>query len=212
MFSGPNKANLSPEGALPSQRRDLLRTWVGPDCQVTPTSTPTNTPIPTATPTNTPQPTPTPVPTSTPQPTDTLTPSPTPLPTPTPTRQKVCNPGEWTGCGGRPPAVVCDPEYVSRCQPDGTRGPCRWDPTTCGPKPPPSQPSGPCVCGDGDCYDADPCYEGVTSSPYYCPADCGECGGAPPTSCNPNTDDPVECAAGGGSWICGIASCFCLCP
>lgn len=124
------------------------------DCSLAPTlPTPTSTSSPTATPTPTATPRPTETPTATPTPTytptATLTPTPTHTPTltPTPTRKKVCNPGQWTDCGGTRGAP-CDEEHVRVCQDDGTWGPCQWDPTECWPYPPPPQP---CVCVDGKC-------------------------------------------------------------
>jgi hypothetical protein len=64
-------------------------------------------------------------------------PPPVPTPTltsvPTPTVSRVCLAGEWSGCGGRPPAVVCLPDYVSQCTADGVWGQCIWDPGFCGP-------------------------------------------------------------------------------
>ncbi|HEX9922956.1 MAG TPA: SH3 domain-containing protein [Anaerolineae bacterium] len=65
-------------------------------------------------------------------------PPPSPIPTPTatltatPVRVTQCKPGEWTGCGGRPPALSCPTEYVSPCGTDGNWGECTWDPGTCG--------------------------------------------------------------------------------
>jgi len=52
-------------------------------------------------------------------------------PTVTPVPIMVCNPGEWSGCGGRPPAVSCLPDYVSQCTSDGVWGQCVWDPGFC---------------------------------------------------------------------------------
>jgi hypothetical protein len=66
-----------------------------------------------------------------------IIPPPTPVPTatstatPTPTVVKVCNPGEWSGCGGRPPAITCFPDYVSQCTAEGQWGQCVWDPGFC---------------------------------------------------------------------------------
>jgi uncharacterized protein YgiM (DUF1202 family) len=63
-------------------------------------------------------------------------PPPAPTPTftsmPTPTTARVCTPGEWSGCGGRPPAVMCLAQYVSQCGADGVWGQCIWDPGFCG--------------------------------------------------------------------------------
>lgn len=66
-----------------------------------------------------------------------IIPPPTPVPTATstatatPTVVKVCNPGEWSGCGGRPPAISCFPDYVSECNAEGQWGQCVWDPGFC---------------------------------------------------------------------------------
>ena len=59
------------------------------------------------------------------------TPSATFTPVPTPTKVQVCNPGQWTGCGGQPPAVVCLPDHVSQCTSEGQWGQCLWDPGFC---------------------------------------------------------------------------------
>ncbi len=61
----------------------------------------------------------------------------TPAPTATPPliplpASNQCLPLEWTGCGGRPPAVVCGEQHVAQCQADGTWGECVWDPGGCG--------------------------------------------------------------------------------
>ena len=125
------------------------------DCLLTATPTPTSTPWPTATPTPTATSSPTPTPTATctstptPTPTATWTPTPTPTPTltPTPTRRKVCNPGQWTSCGGTHGAR-CEEEHVRMCQDDGTWGPCLWDPKACGYIPPTPEP---CRCVGGVC-------------------------------------------------------------
>jgi hypothetical protein len=58
-------------------------------------------------------------------------PTPTFTPSATATRPMVCNPGEWTGCGGRPPAVICPADYVSQCTGEGQWGQCLWDPGFC---------------------------------------------------------------------------------
>jgi hypothetical protein len=102
-----------------------------------PESTATNTNVPESTATNTPE-TPTDTPTATAtepsrhttvivlvQGTNTPTSEP-------PGGSQQCNPGEWTTCGGRPPEIVCPPEYVAQCGPDGQWGGCQWDPATCG--------------------------------------------------------------------------------
>jgi len=175
------------------------------DCRPTPTATrraptpttgsaapppPTDTPVPTATSASAPVPPPAATPTLEPTATSTLAPAPAPQ----------CDPGEWSECGGLPPAVVCDAEYVSQCQADGTWGPCQWDPGKCGapgPEPPPEEG---CVCGNGICESDTPCYE----SSFNCAADCG-----PPT-CE-RWLDAVDCEAAGGRWVCDIAECYCHC-
>jgi hypothetical protein len=168
------------------------------DCWPTPTVTrrqPTPTPRPAVPPSPTPtlQPTESVAPTATP----TLAPTNTPLPAPAP----QCNPGEWSECGGQPPEVVCDAQYVSQCQADGTWGPCQWDPGRCAPSGPEPPPGEECVCGNGICESDTPCYE----SEYNCSADCG------PIPCD-RWLNAVDCDEAGGRWICGISECYCHCP
>ncbi len=98
-----------------------------------PESTATNTNVPESTATNTPE-------TPTDTPTATLPPRNTTIivqvqasDTPTPPPVSLCNPGEWTGCGGRPPEISCPWDYVSECGLDGQWGACQWDPKTCDP-------------------------------------------------------------------------------
>jgi hypothetical protein len=107
-----------------------------------------------------------------------------------PTPNMVCNPGQWTGCGGLPPSIVCPWNSVSQCQPDGTWGACIWDPSTC-------EPCSVAVCGDGKCA------AGCESS-SSCPADCGSgglvCpGGSPSNSCICHCYPPNEVICSDGN-------------
>jgi hypothetical protein len=159
----PTSTNTPMPAAMPTGTPTLTNTRM-----ITPTSTPTPTATPTGTPTPTPTATSTPTTTVTPTNTSTSTVTPTPTPTPTPTLQSACNPGQWTGCGGLPPDWPCDPTWIRQCNPDGTWGPCQWDPTGCGEVQPPSQPSdqpsgGQCVCGNGICEMDPPCHENMAN-------------------------------------------------
>ncbi len=66
--------------------------------------------------------------------------NPQPLPASTPVPS--CNPGEWTGCGGRPPEITCPFDYVAECGADGQWGACQWDPSTCSPQAQPTADQG----------------------------------------------------------------------
>jgi hypothetical protein len=175
------------------------------DCWQTPTVT-RRQPTPTARaavpppPTPTLQPTETVAPTPTPPATVTPTLAPTPTDTPQPTPEPQCSPGEWSECGGQPPEVVCEADYVSQCQADGTWGSCQWDPGRCAPSEPEPPPGEECVCGNGICESDTPCYE----SEFNCATDCG------PPACE-RWLNAVDCDAAGGRWICGISECYCHC-
>jgi hypothetical protein len=164
--------------------------------QPTPTTEAAVPPLPTATP----RPSEAVPPTPTPPPTATPTLAPTPTDTAQPTPEPQCSPGEWSECGGRPPEVVCDDQHVSLCQPDGTWGPCQWDPGRCAPSEPEPPPGEECVCGNGVCETDSPCYE----SEFNCSEDCG------PIPCEPWLDSG-DCDAAGGVYVCD-PDCTCLCP
>lgn len=56
-----------------------------------------------------------------------LPPTPTPTPSPPASSAAICNPGQWSGCGG----ASCQADYVAQCDSNGQWGQCTWDPGHC---------------------------------------------------------------------------------
>ncbi|MBN1429675.1 MAG: hypothetical protein JXB07_14995 [Anaerolineae bacterium] len=98
-------------------------------------------------------------------------------PTLEPTQEMVCHPGQWTGCGGMPPGIICAWDHVAQCLPNGTWGACVWDPGTC-------DPCRAAACGDGKCV------RGCENA-GNCPADCS----GPAMACEPMGGSPEYACA-----------------